>query len=157
MQICNAMPVLYCGRISNTPLPNTLTKNNHPITVAEVKVSTRNIIIPSILINYSQNLEFHIKDFNPTLSIVYRLVRKLNYTGSRKILERWNYKVSEVIPTTVEEIITIEPLVLNYCDCLESNSNKSFTYLLQIEKIVARNTSFNISNQEISGIVISHT
>lgn len=153
MLIYSFMPVLYCGRINEVDLPNELTEKDKPINLAEVKVNTRNMKMPCVLINYSQNLAFEFSDFNPKLSIVYRLIRKSNHTGSRKVLESWNYRVSEVIPTIVQEVNTIEPLVLNFCDCLSNSYNKAFTYILQIAEIITDNTTFNITNQEMSAIV----
>lgn len=153
MQLYYDVPVLNCGKVFDIDLPDELTENDPPINLAKVKVNTRNIKMPCVLINYSQNLEFEILDFNPTLSIVYRLIRKNNYTKNIIVLEDWNYRAAEVIPTTVQEVKTIEPLVLNFCDCLANKCDESFTYILQIVEIITENTSFNITNQEISAII----
>ncbi len=153
MHVCLGMPFLNCGKICKDNFPNDLTPNKKPINLSLVKVDTRNIESPHVLINYSQNLEFEIGGFNPKLSIVYRLIRKSNHTERKRVLQYWNYKASEVIPTTVQELKTIEPLVLNFCDCLDDSFDSSFTYILQIVEIIAENTSFNITNQEMSAIV----
>ncbi|MBM7616048.1 DUF4489 domain-containing protein [Alkaliphilus hydrothermalis] len=146
-------PILNCGKVRVVDIPYELTPYEPPIDLAEVKMNTGDIQSPCVVINYSQNLEFTFEDLNPVLSIVYRLVRRSNPTGNLIVLNEWNYRVSEVIPTTVQNVDTTEPLVINYCDCLDDNCGKSFTYILQIAEIVTENTSFNISNQEISGIV----
>lgn len=153
MQVYSGRAFLNCGKVCKDSFPNELTKNNKPINLALVKVDTRNIEKPHALINYSQNLEFEIGGFNPKLSIVYRLIRKSNHKGRTRVLECWNYKVSEVIPTTVQAVNTIEPLVLNFCDCLGDSCDNSFTYILQIVEIITENTCFNITNQEMSAIV----
>lgn len=153
MQVCSGTPFLSCGKVCKYSFSNYLIKNSKPINLALVKVDTRNIENPHILINYSQNLEFEIGEFNPKLSIVYRLIRKSNHTEYTRVLECWNYKASEVIPTTVEAVNTIEPLVLNFCDCLGDSCDNSFTYILQIVEIITENTSFNITNQEMYAIV----
>ncbi|CAH2213898.1 DUF4489 domain-containing protein [Tepidibacter aestuarii] len=153
MKVCSGMPFLNCGKVFKDSFPNYLTPNNKPINLALVKVDTRNIKNPHVLINYSQNLEFEIGGFNPKLSIAYRLIRKSNHTERTRVLECWNYKASEVIPTTVQELSTIEPLVLNFCDCLGDSCDSSFIYILQIVEIITENTSFNITNQEMSAIV----
>lgn len=153
MQIYYSMPVLNCGKIYEVDLPNYLTKNNRPINLAKVKVDTRIIKMPCVLVNYSQNFEFEFLGFNPTLNIIYRLIRISNQTRYIRVLEHWNYRVSEVIPITVQGVNTIEPLVLNFCDCLANNCDDTFTYILQITEIVTKNTTFNILDQEISGIV----
>lgn len=153
MQANSGVPFLNCGKVFKVNLPNGLTGNDPPINLAAVKVNIRNIEKPCILFNYSQNLELEVFDFNPILSIVYRLVRRSNHSGKVRVLEEWNFKASEIIPTAVEEdIITIEPLVVNFCDCLDDHSDESFTYILQIREIIQNNTNFTISNQEISAI-----
>lgn len=153
MQIHAGRVILNCGSICEVDLPSLLTTDNRPIDLAVVKINTKNIEMPLVLINYSQNLEFKIQDYNPILSIVYRLVRKSNLTGNISVLEHWNYRASEAIPTTVQKINTIEPLVLNFCDSLANFHEKSFTYILQVAEIISQNATFNITNQEISGIV----
>ncbi|KAB3532939.1 DUF4489 domain-containing protein [Alkaliphilus pronyensis] len=155
MKICFGEPLLNCGKIYKNSFSSKLIKNNLPINLASVQVNTRNIKNPYVLINYSQNLEFEFGGFNPVISIVYRLILRSNYTGDIKVLECWNYRASEVIPTTVQEFNTIEPLVVNFCDYLGDSCNNSFTYILQIAETVTQNTSFNISNQEMSAIVSS--
>lgn len=154
MQAYQNMPSLDCGEIYNVKLPKELTKANPPINLASVKVYTRNIKEPCVLINYSQNLAFSIFGVNPILSLVYRLIRESGQTGNIRILEQWNYKASEVIPTNVQELNTIEPLVLNFCDCLGIHCDEeSFTYVLQMTEVITQNATYSISNQEISGIV----
>lgn len=149
-------PFLSCGRIYNVYLPDGLKKDDPPINLASVAVNARNIKKPCILINYSQNLAFAIYNFNPVLSLVYRLLRKAVDTGHITILDQWTYLASEVLPTNVQEVVTIEPLVLNFCDFLDTHYNeKIFTYTVQISEITTQNATFNISNQEISGIVIN--
>ncbi|RBW67899.1 DUF4489 domain-containing protein [Bacillus taeanensis] len=147
------IPFLNCGKVFKVNLPKKLMNNDPPINLAAVKVNPRNIEMPCVLFNYSQILEFEIFGLNPSLSIVYRLVRKSNHTGKIKVLEKWTYKASEIFPTVVQNIKSIEPLVLNFCDCLDDRSNKSFTYIVQIEEIIVNNATFNITNQEISAIV----
>lgn len=153
MQVYLDRTFLNCGRVCEDSFPNELTKNDKPINLALVKVDTGNMEKPHVLINYSQNLEFEIGGFNPKLSIVYRLIRKSNHKWGTTVLECWNYKVAEVIPTTVQSVNTIEPLVLNFCDCLDDSFDNSFTYILQIVEIITENTSFNITNQEMYSIV----
>ncbi len=156
MQVYQNIPSLYCGKIYKVNLPDELTIDCPPINLASIKVNIRNIKKPCVLINYSQNLSFSILDFNPILCLVFRLIRESNHTGNLSILEQWNYKASEVIPTIVQEVNTIEPLVLNFCDCLISHCDEEcFTYIVQITEIITQNTTYNISNQEISGIVCS--
>ena len=153
MQRCFDMSTLTCGIVHELNLPNMVTTFDQPLNLAEVSVNVRNIKNPCVLFNYSQNFAFAFFDFNPTISVVYRLVRKSNCNESEVILEEWNYRVSEVIPTTVDDINTIEPLVLNFCDCLKNNQHESYTYIVQLAELVLENTTFNIINQEISAIV----
>ena len=156
MQTNLSMPFLNCGKVFKVNLPKELTNNESPINLAAVKVNTRKIEMPCILVNYSQNLEFEVSGLNPTLSILYRLVRRSNYTRKVRVLEEWNFRGSEIFPTVVQDdISTIEPLVLNFCDCLEDNSDEPLIYILQIKEIVTNNTTFNITNQEISAIASS--
>lgn len=153
MQTDSGMPFLNCGKVFKVNLPDVLNRNDPPINLAAVKVNIRNIEMPCVLFNYSQLLEFEISDFNPALSIVYRLVRSSNHARKIRVLEEWNFRASEVFPTMVQDINTIEPLVLNFCDCLNKISDESIIYILQIKEIMTNNTTFNITNQEISAIV----
>lgn len=154
MQIYQNMLSLNCGKIFQIELPNELSKYNPPINLASLKVCTRNIEKSCILINYSQNLAFSIFDFNPELILFYRLIRKSDDTGRISILEQWKYMASEVIPTIVQEVNTIEPLVLNYCDCLDNHCfEESVTYIFQITEVITQNTTYHILDQEISGII----
>jgi hypothetical protein len=149
----SGMPFLKCGKVFNVKVPNRITKKDLPIVLAAVSVNTKNIQMPCVLVNYSQVLQFDIFDFNPSLSIVYRLVRQSNRTGKPKLLEEWNFRASEIFPTRVRgDINTIEPLVLNFCDCLENDNEDSFTYIVQIADIASNNAAFRITNQEISAI-----
>lgn len=147
-------PFLTCGKVFNVDLSNEFA-NNEPIILAKVKINTRRIKYPCILINYSSNTEIGIFNFNPIISVVFRLVRKNNQTGQEKVLEDWNLSASEIIPTPVTENTTIQPLILNFTDCLEGKHDKSFTYILQIADITLNDTTLIITNQEFSAIVSS--
>ena len=154
MTIPSRVPFLNCGKIRKVKLPAKLTKHDKAINLAEVSVNLRKAKAPCILLNYSQILEFNIFDSNPLLKIVYRLVCQSHTTGRSRILEEWTFKAAEVVPTNVQQNInTIEPLVLNYCDCLDDRCEQSFTYIVQLAEIDSNNTTFRITTQDISAIV----
>jgi hypothetical protein len=146
-------PSLKCGKVFNVILSNDLTNYDLPITLAKVKVKTGKIVSPCILLNYSSVLETAVAGFNPILNVVYRLVRRSHRTGKTKILEEWNLSAAELIPTTVQGSLSIEPLVLNFCDCQASHSDESFTYILQLTNITLNNMTLAFTNQQFSAIV----
>lgn len=150
--IRSSNPFLTCGKVFNVNLPKDLI-NNKPITLAKVKINTGKLDSPYILLNYSSNIETSVFISNPNLSVVYRLVRKNNETGQKTVLEEWNLSAAEIIPTGVTKNTTIEPLVLNYCECLMDQCGKSFTYILQLTDIILNNTTLKITKQEFSAIV----
>ena len=147
---CN--PFLECGNVFDIKSPLKLAKIEEPITIAKVKVNPQNLKMPCVLLNYSQNLSFQTTGFNATLIIVYRLVR--TSTKSKKaVLEEWTYQLAENIPTPVPDTSTIEPLILNFCDCLSDHNCGELTYEYQIASVTTNNTTFDISKQEVSAIV----
>ena len=152
MRVCIKTPYLKCGQIIDNDNQETYT---FPIDLAKVNVSIKENMSYVILINYSQNLEFTFENENPILSIQYQLIRKSQ--NEIKVLEVWTYKVEEVIPTQVMEVDTIEPLILNYCDEVKNLYQRDIEYIVQIKDVVTQNTSFEISNQELSAIITEDT
>ena len=144
---CN--PFLVCGKVF--PI-NSLVKIEKPITIAKVKVNPQNLKMPCVLLNSSQNLSVQTTGFNATLIIELRLVRIANQT-KETILEEWTYQLAENIPTPVPNTRTIEPLVLNFCDCLSDDNCGELTYEYQIANVTMNNTTFDLSKQEVSAIV----
>ncbi|QHE51517.1 DUF4489 domain-containing protein [Pontibacillus sp. HMF3514] len=143
------LPTLTCGRVFR----EVSSSRKAPIKLAEVTVEPSNIKNSCFLINYSKNFTFQIMAENPEISITYQLVRSI--TNQTTLLDEWLFSGSEIIPTPVETIKTIEPLVLNFCDCLEDTVNPPITYTYQISNFTTTNTSFEILSQEISAIRIS--
>lgn len=106
-----------------------------------------------VLINYSQNFSFTLDGFNPRLETNYLLKRTNLNTGEEIILETWTYQVSEVIPTEVAPITSIEPLVLNYCDTLCGRRGSHWCYEVELVPIEEQNTSFTIVPKSFVAIV----
>ncbi|WP_349408514.1 DUF4489 domain-containing protein [Pseudalkalibacillus sp. SCS-8] len=147
------IPFLKCGDILRANLPRQLSKKNPPINLAEVTVNLDGFETPGVLFNYSQILSFRTMGMNPKITIVYRVIRTSERTQKVKVIDTWTFSGSEIFPTSVPNLDTIEPLVLNFCDCPIENSNDTFTYTVQIIEIITNNTTFAISRQEISAIV----
>lgn len=145
------IPYMTCGTIVENGIFFSSVPNDRPINLAYVNVIIEDFEYLKVLINYSQNLEFEFGGENPELEMTYRLSRKNNSTGEVKVLEDFQYRVRENIGTDVTPLNTIEPLVLNYCDSVDENA--SFTYRVQLIDIVSKNTSFAITDREISAIV----
>ncbi len=144
-------PYVKCVKVPDKSF-HELVPAQKPIDIASLTVETKTIKKPHILLNYSQNFEFKYSGEDPDLTIVYRLIRRNQEDKCTEVLEHWTYRVAEVIPTTVPDLITIEPLILNYCD--ESIITcRTYKYTIQIVKVTANNTSFNLTNQELSAIV----
>ncbi|MDP5276736.1 DUF4489 domain-containing protein [Chengkuizengella axinellae] len=154
-KVCS--PTLKCGKIFSVNLPSELTINDPPIDLAQVKVNIENLKKPCVQLNYSQNIQFEVYGLNPSFSIVYRLVRTNGKTDGTIFLEEWSLTFSEVYATTIPNINTIEPLVVNYCDCICVKGVESFTYTLQLAKVTTTNCNYNITNEVISAIAICGT
>lgn len=150
----SGQPTLTCGEVSNVHLSNELTEKDRPITLATVQVHTDKIKRPCVLINSSSLQEIITFGSNPTLSLVFRLVRFSHRIQKRKILEEWTLSAAELLPTPIEvDTLSIQPLVLNFCDCLNEGHDTSFTYLLQLAAVDLNNIKVDITNQEFSAIV----
>ena len=150
-------PTLTCGKVFDVNLPTELTMNDPPIDLADVTVNVGNLKKPCVQFNYSQIIGFKTFGVDPSLNIVYRLIRTDNKTDETTLLEEWNLRGSEVFPTTTPEIDTIEPLVLNFCECFSNKSVKRLTYTLQLVEVTTTNSTYNITNEEISAISICGT
>ncbi|WLR42445.1 DUF4489 domain-containing protein [Bacillus carboniphilus] len=146
---------LNCGKTYKVLIPNQLSLNSVPLKIASVKVDVQNIKNPRVLINYSQNCNVVVNGYNILISVTFELVRKSIQTGEEERLEKWTFKVSEGIPTVVEELVTIEPLVLNYCDSLNNSFEDAFIYTIQIIDLKSNNASYTLDSQQISAIACS--
>ncbi|MGM7684821.1 DUF4489 domain-containing protein [Cytobacillus sp. Hm23] len=149
--------ILQCGKVFDVSFPEELTKSDPPIDLAKVNIKIKGIKNPNIIFNYSQIIEFQNFGLNPIISITYRLIRTCNKKKQVKKLDEWNLLVSNVFPTTIPKINTIEPLVLNFCDCLSGIQSERLIYTLQIVEVITNNSTYNITNEEISAIGISGT
>lgn len=142
---------LTCGEVFN---PNQLPRKT-PVILAKVEVQPKELDQPCVLLNYSKNFAFQTLGDDPIISITYQLIRTLNGRSST-ILNEWLFSVEEIIPTQLPDLETIEPLVLNFCDCLSGKQqNKTITYTYQISDFTTSNTAFEILSQEISAIVVN--
>lgn len=151
---CNAKA--NCGQVRKTNLPKQLTKNDPPITLAQVTADIGDLRKPCVLFNYSQILSFRLNGPNPVISLTYRLTRSSDHVDPIT-LEEWTFKGQEIIPSPAPTLNTIEPLVANFCDCKLSPSNDPFIYKFQLVEVTTNNAIYDISNQEISAITICGT
>ena len=130
---------------------NVSTKEPFEVVKLEVTGVTNKL---GVLLNYSQNLEFTYGGVNPTLIIVYRLMRCNMKTSEVVHLNTWTYKVTEIIGSDVKRLTSVEPLVLNYYDESIPNVKEcTLTYKLEIIKLIADNTNFQSFNQQFSAII----
>ncbi|MCF6137432.1 DUF4489 domain-containing protein [Pseudalkalibacillus berkeleyi] len=143
-----------CGQVRKTNLPKQLTKNDPPITLAKVTADIGSLRNPCVLFNYSQFISFRLNGPNPIISLTYRLTRTSPVSEEPIILEEWIFKGKEVIPTPAPPLNTIEPLVTNFCDCNVPRSNDLLTYTFQLVEVTTNNAIYDISNQEVSAIMI---
>lgn len=149
----SGIPTLTCGEIIRRKLPDELSRKNPPITLGKVTVDPRTVLSPCVLFNYSLNITFLINGMEPIISLVFQLAKTSKGTKKTVILEEWNFKGAEIIPTDVENMKTIEPIDFNVCDC--DDFSGPVLYRMQLAEIITNNTRFSIDDEEISAIVVS--
>ncbi|MCA0987454.1 DUF4489 domain-containing protein [Guptibacillus algicola] len=146
-------PTLSCGEILRRKLPDELSRKNPPITLGKVSINPRTVFSPCVLFNYSLNITFVTESVEPIISLVFQLAKTSKRTKKTVILEEWNFKGAEIIPTDVQNMKTIEPIDFNVCDCDEFSG--PVLYRMQLAEIITNNASFSIDDEEISAIVVS--
>ena len=147
---------IKCGEIFDPELPSSLDQSQPPVVLAEVTVNADCIPNPCVLVKFSEFINFEILGIDPTLVILYRLVRKDNTTNNEQILQQWQFQFesAEIIEAT--NVNTNQPTVLNYCDCLDEFVGEHLTYQIQIVQVQTNSViGYGITNKSITATVIS--
>jgi hypothetical protein len=145
-----------CGRVFDPDLPFQLDPSEPPILLAEVTVDPKLVKTPNVLIQFSEFIDFAMFGLNPVLFISYRLVREDKKNTYGQILQVWDFEVEAAEIREVGDLVTSQPTVLNYCDCLNGDEKASLTYKLEISQIETNNVrSLDITNKSLTATLLS--
>ncbi|MCA0987452.1 hypothetical protein [Guptibacillus algicola] len=90
---------------------------------------------------------------NPKLRICYRLVRTAD---DAQILQEWEFLYDSTARVGFGDLNTIQPTVLNVCDCLKKGFRGKLTYELQIVEIETNGVQqFGLRNQVFTATAIT--
>ncbi len=150
-----SLPFVKCGKVFDTNLPDSLDMSMPPIVLGEVKVEVPDQRNVSVLVKFSEFIEFALLGLNPKLSIVYRLVRVNQRSNDAQILQEWEFLFESARVNEVGNLTTNQPTVLTVCDCLEAGSSGPITYRLEITQIDTNSlNNLEIVNKSITATVL---
>lgn len=143
------LPYIKCGRVFNPVLPTYLNNEDEPVVLSELIVDTEMNDHICVLINFSSFVTSILREgrFN---NLTFRLVKTCS-DFTTKVLQEWPFRRAFVNDTNIKE-----PLVYNYCECLNSEPsscqfNRFCTYTLQlIEVELSKESSYNISEKSMT-------
>lgn len=155
MRKTSCSPFLKCGKTFDPTLPDQLSKQQPPITLAEVTVDPSSLVKPCVLVKFSEFIQFTLFGLRPTLIITYRLVRENRKSKRKEILDEWVFEFQATEEREFGNIITNQPTVLNVCDCLEEDRTDLLRYRLEIVEVVTNNVeSYEIVDKNFTATVI---
>lgn len=147
----NHIPFVKCARVFDPVLPIQLSKENQPVVLAQLTIIIEKNYSTSILVNFSSFITSILKEgrFN---DLTFRLVK--TYTDSAtEVLKEWSFRRAFVNDTNIKE-----PLVYNYCECLNSKFNTCCTYAIELVKAeLSEKSSYNISQKSMTAQVYCST
>lgn len=141
------LPYIKCGKVFNPILPLYLSKEDEPIALTQLTINTERNNNICVLINFSSFIASTLKEgrFN---NLTFRLVKTCS-DCTTKLLKEWPFRRAFVNDTNIKE-----PLVYNYCECLNSKFNISCTYTIQlVEAELSEESFYNISQKSITAQV----
>ncbi|WP_181833259.1 DUF4489 domain-containing protein [Bacillus taeanensis] len=144
------VPFVKCGKVFNPVLPLQLSKEDPPVVLTQLTINTEKISKPCILINFSCFITSILKEerFN---DLVFRLVRMCTDHSNTEVLQEWPFRRAFVNNTNIKE-----PLVFNFCDCLNTDNDRCCTYTIELIKAkLSDNSSYNITQKSMTAQVFS--
>ncbi|MDP4549588.1 hypothetical protein Q9251_01680 [Alkalihalobacillus macyae] len=152
-KVRTGLPFITCGRTFDPALPDQLDRSEPPILLAQVCVDPRIVNDPCVLVKYSEFIQFILFGLNPKFVIFYRLVRVAG--SDQQILQEWEFQFQSTSRIGFGNLDTIQPTVLNFCDCLTKKFKSELTYQLQIVEIQTKGLdSYDIRNKSITGTIV---
>lgn len=147
------LPLLTCGKTFAPDLPDQHDRSEPPIILGKVAVDTRSIQDPCVLTKYSEFIQFTLLGINSKLRICYRLVR---IADTAQILQEWEFLYDSTARVGIGDLDTIQPTVLNVCDCLKKGFRDKLTYQLEIVEIETNGVQrFGLRNQVFTATSIT--
>ncbi|CAH2213900.1 DUF4489 domain-containing protein [Tepidibacter aestuarii] len=140
----NYLPYIKCGKVFNPVLPLHLTKEDEPIVLTQLTINIESNNNACVLINFSSFITSVLKEgrFN---NLTFRLVKTCS-DCTTTVLKEWPFRRVFVNDTNIKE-----PLVYNYCECLNSKFNLSCTYTIQlVEAELSKESFYNISQKSMT-------
>lgn len=144
----SGQPIVACGRVFNPVLPTRLTVNDPPIVLTQVSVRSEVVKNPCVMVNFSGFLTSILRnaDFS---NLTFRLVRSRMDSSGRKVLQTWPFLREFVSDTNIKE-----PIVFNFCDCLDDKSDSAILYTFElIEATLSQQSSYNITQKSMTAQV----
>ncbi|MBD1373784.1 hypothetical protein IC620_15675 [Hazenella sp. IB182357] len=146
---------LINGKVFNPPLPNSLTNNEKPVRLAELKVSCSERKRLYLMIEFYSFILTNriIQEKKNEVQLLFSLLRKKDKSKNRKTIQTWPF--SREIITKTPESATVkvnEPILLSVCDTIILNGNAS--YILEVNRVsVSDGSSYDITKKSITGVV----
>lgn len=140
------LPYIKCGKVFNPVLPLHLTKEDKPIVLTQLTINAESDNT-CVLINFSSFITSVLREgrFN---NLTFRLVRTCS-DCTTMVLKEWPFRRAFVNDTNIKE-----PLVYNYCECLNCKFNLSCTYKIQlVEAELSKESFYNISQKSMTAQV----
>lgn len=143
----NRLPFVVCGEIFNPVLPLRLNKKEPPVKLSQLTINTKGIKNPCILITFSGFVTSILRE-ERFVDLVFRLVRTCDHSKT-EVLQEWPFR--RVFPN---DINVKEPVVYDYCACLNKQDRKVCTYTFELVKVkISEQSSYDITQKSMTAQV----
>lgn len=143
----NFLPFVKCGAVFNPVLPLQLNKNDQPVILTQLTINIKKNSNTCILVNFSSFITSILKeaDFN---DLTFRLVKTCS-NSTTEVLREWPFRRAFVNDTNIKE-----PLVYNFCECLNSKFDMCCTYTIELVEVnLSNNSYYNITQKSMTAQV----
>ncbi|KAB3532172.1 DUF4489 domain-containing protein [Alkaliphilus serpentinus] len=143
------IPYVKCGKVFDPVLPIKLSKEDPPVILTQLIINTERNNDLCILINFSSFVTSILKEdhFN---NLTFRLVKSCS-DFTTQVLREWPFRRVFVNDTNIKE-----PLVYDYCECLNSKFDRHCTYTFAlVEAELSEKSFYNISQKSMTAKVYS--
>lgn len=147
--------IFQCGEIFDPILPNKLIRQETPVKLAILHTKKHNSAKTNVEVNFSCTVDTIFCEPETLVKLIFRLLRVNN--GMTEILQTWEWSTSVIAVTSTSDDMNSgfcsntedrEPLVINFCDELESCKEGCFTYIFElIEVTTLPGSYYNISDK----------
>lgn len=130
-----------CGRVYNPVLPLHLNKKEKPVKLTQVSFDIRETYKACILINFSGFVTSVLREERFD-DLTFRLVKTVDH-ANEVILKEWPFRRAFVNDTNI-----IEPVVYNFCECIDARGDKNYTYTIELVEVKLSEESYYIISQK---------